>query len=982
MWWFEFLKKEGHFDPSNNPMPVSIKEGFHVPHWNVLDYLVKISIDADKNTSEQIIDIIQKVSEQPNDNFYTWYKFIEILSNLSNEVITEKILTFIPTWFNTKFDNLLQSSSLLEKLLPKFLTETGDKSDRSKAEKLSCFIFSLKKRDIETDAEGKYYSPMHLYYLRKSLVDEKMISKIAQQCSDDLFFLFFKNLRTVLQDFPNGITAEFLTNNKQPIELKIDFEENDLNFYSSKNNELKRSAIQNFKELDYKALKENILDIIVHLGVTDLEQEKNKISLKRILFFLNNDLITISNYKSINDFENRYSNEGIKETFGLIAKYYLDEKIKQNPLDGNKILTKVFTSNAFNIPFIKKLVLYVIAENWNIGKQLFLEVLKNEKYRCIIFDNKCKNDVYYLLNKNQGKLNNDEKALILEVIENGPNSDDKEKNLDYWRLEWYSALRQNEFFKKQYEQLSQQLGIDHNHFENLGKIQYQRGSISPYSIDELIEMNGEEIIEAIHNFKDEGFQFGKPSIEGFADAIGKAVESNPQKFSDEIFVYKSLDTLFVYQIIYAFKDAWKDGKSFNWETVLNFCLYYISEEGFNRKWHVKNKDGNYSKLGWVIDSIAHLISEGTRNDNNAFAIELLPVAKDILLNLINYLEASSYTIEKEAILYVFNSQPGNVLRAILDYSLRKARIENEMSSHQQAIWEAEMKRVFEYSLENNIAEGYILLGYYFPQFSYLDKNWIIAKAEKFIALDDSSWVPFISGVCQSSIYYDDQLYKLFLPHFNRAVENLWLFNKHTIKGIVNTILNIYFLQNSENDKLLKDLINQSDEEVINEIINTVNYQKSYVSGLTESERDKIERKILELWSLIINKYETDNDKRDVKLGLLGWLDFFTSLNEKIVDLVLKSLKRVKENYNLYLIFEQLNLIKDNGDQEFSSKAIASILNTVEFSPHVVTFSQDHLISLVNFLYSHDLKEQANTLCNKLALIGCDFLKVTYMKNNP
>ena len=109
-----------------------VKGELQIPYWEVLEYLEKLSIQISQGKETELIDelltVIENVSKHPKDNYRTWYTFIKILSSIPNEKIPVKILHFIPVWLSGKFDTMIQTSELCDKLLPKFLNDESNDS--------------------------------------------------------------------------------------------------------------------------------------------------------------------------------------------------------------------------------------------------------------------------------------------------------------------------------------------------------------------------------------------------------------------------------------------------------------------------------------------------------------------------------------------------------------------------------------------------------------------------------------------------------------------------------------------------------------------------------------------------------------------------------------------------------------------------------------------------------------------------------------
>jgi hypothetical protein len=49
---------------------------------------------------------------------------------------------------------------------------------------------------------------------------------------------------------------------------------------------------------------------------------------------------------------------------------------------------------------------------------------------------------------------------------------------------------------------------------------------------------------------------------------------------------------------------------------------------------------------------------------------------------------------------------------------------------------------------------------------------------------------------------------------------------------------------------------------------------------------------------------------------------------------------------------------------------------------VPSFQEEDIVSIVNSLYSHGLKDEANRIANIYTMKGYEFLRAVYSKNNP
>ncbi len=203
--WFDILKLEGFFSPEKAPGPQPAdKEGFYrIPYWEVLDYLELVSQKIEEPGNEiyidKLLEIIKEVTNRHKetkeiDSYHIWSSFIRIISNFPNNKISEEIINLIPVWLDSKFDIDLQSMEIIEKLLPKLLTDNQE--DIKKAEKLIEYLTEIKKID-----EKKSFK-IDIYNLNEFF--DNNLDTIAQKCSIRLIDIFVKRIKELVSNEYDG----------------------------------------------------------------------------------------------------------------------------------------------------------------------------------------------------------------------------------------------------------------------------------------------------------------------------------------------------------------------------------------------------------------------------------------------------------------------------------------------------------------------------------------------------------------------------------------------------------------------------------------------------------------------------------------------------------------------------------------------------------------------------------------------------------
>ncbi len=998
MAWFSFLKAEGYFDPEKNPEPVKTKEGFQIPYWDALGYLEKLSIQISQGYEIELVDdllgVIKNVSENPNENNRTWYLFIKILSNIPNEKISIEILKFIPTWLTGKFDNMLQTSEITEKLLPKFLNDKPSAADIEKAELILHYLFLVEKKEIRKDIwdnqGNSYNSRLYLHFLSDKFDKGNLVPKVVKYCSSNIILELGRTIKFLLLDFPKGLNT-ILKDGDKEYKIKIYIEKENLLVLSKlKDNEVinATSTLQNWENKNETEIKLELVSILKQQNINYFPSNDDNDTFQSLNFALNMDLSSAFGLNSIRKLDDRYANEKkVVNVFSLIFRDLLDEKAKQNPREAISLLKIFCYDKKYFITFYKRIALYVICENWKSTKLLFWELLKDNDALHLFTNYKYHKEIYDLLQRNQQALDIEEKEILQNIIDKGEQdevNEKDEKHEEYWKLRWYSALKDIAPFNENYLSLSKLLNITNEHYENLGEVRIRSGSVSPIAKDDLLEKSNQEIAEYIKAFKPKD-RWEDPNISGLSDILGSAVEMHPEKFANEIELYQDLAYIYSYRMINGFSDAWKKQNTFNWEKVLRFCLHILkSKKFYSGDLKTENDTWNATE-DWVVGSIAYLITNGLQNDKNSFEIRLLPFAKEIVQILVTNLKLVD-DLPKTDIdypTYSFNSTAGKCLRALLDYSLHRAR--NLFKYEDNGKWEPEIQSLFEGAMQKGIIDVNILEGMYFEQFYFLDKDWITDQVKHIYKSEEREWLAFIGGFTYANPPFNEDLYTIFYPHYVKAIENNIKLKSFHNNGLVRHLTAFYFwkYETLSSKKLLFKFINLSTPDKVSDLISFIWQQENYQKSLSELDQHEFQKMILVLWKYLTDKYENSSIEEEQKnLALLtNWIVFAPELNLTYTKLILKSCQHIDKIYSTHELLENLVALKTKGSPDIAAKAIGEIISSLGFKEYISNFDQDYIKDLVAFLFAHGQNQVATEFCNKLASMHQQFfLREIYDSN--
>jgi hypothetical protein len=495
-------------------------------------------------------------------------------------------------------------------------------------------------------------------------------------------------------------------------------------------------------------------------------------------------------------------------------------------------------------------------------------------------------------------------------------------------------------------------------------------------------MTTDEIVKAIFEFRTTD-RLNGPTVEGFAKAIQTAIETKPNKFLDEIERYTNVPYIYAYSMLRGLQEAWKNNIKFDWNNALTFCDQYIDQGDFRSGKLKVNDDGWGADHKLVVGEIGCLITAGTQKDEKAFDPEYLSFAKTLLFKLIPFLIVTDNfkSTNMDYPTYTLNSPSGKVLRALLDLSLRKARLTFEKDVSNK--WDDDTKEVFVESLSKGIIDAYILLGMYYQQFFFLDYNWTSGKFKEYYELDSKYWLATMGGLFFANPPFNKDVYLLMFPHYERAIiENIDVKN-FPDQGIARHI-GVFYLrgyENLTNDSLVAQFVKTSSPENVNRLISFFRQQEQYIKQL--EDRSKYQALVIELWQFILNVYENSNEENNQKLlsHLNSLIVFVEHLDNQTSSLISRTVRFSDRGRDTHMVIASLILLKERGDAASNAVAIGDILNSLTLSEYFSTQDEKQILKLIEFLFIHSQSNSAIKFCNRLAIKGYEFHKDTFTKYN-
>ena len=500
------------------------------------------------------------------------------------------------------------------------------------------------------------------------------------------------------------------------------------------------------------------------------------------------------------------------------------------------------------------------------------------------------------------------------------------------------------------------------------------GPVKPLTVNELSKMSNTEIADYLSHYKEqEIIGLSVLTGRGLADTLSECVAANPQRLTDNLLPFQDVRNLYQSALLQGFLAAWRDKKTFDWAALLEFIRHILLSKQF---WTEQYNDG-FNYRNWVFSTAADLISEGTKDDTHAFDTQLLPLAEEILLLLIDKAQQSVSTLDNLPT-DVLNSDRGRVFSAMVDYALRSART-NE-SEYTDCRWPYAIRSDFtkrlDRSIESSLEFSYTL-GFHLPYLSYLDEEWVRLNINHiFPQQDEDHWQAAFSGY----LLYPRVREEFYSPlkahgHYQKAL-NTHFADAEVLNGLVRHIC-IGWIEDSEtlDDKtsLIYQLIHSGNPNLLAGVV-------YFFSQRADNPSDKVKVKVIPTWRAlfqVLSENMTVGAYQEVSCPLLGWLGLVDTIDTEVLGWVKGSIEDIDKvpGYGMVLSRFIKALLKHAPK---TSEAVGEIY--LKIPQRIIWDLQveaDDIKETVQILYNKGHKDIADEICNQFGSAGVDFLRNVY-----
>lgn len=934
--WLKILKEDECFDPDQNPAPQEDPNQlgeFYTPTWHALEYVARVALHPD-SLVDILVDIVNDIIASAGDyrkrinNKWTDWQTIKIIGAFPTDQIRCRHIAFMGITLKSKYRSGLVDQEISQTILPKLL-EAG-------AKELTLILLKV--------------------MFDSKVVEDKCDAKITEAAKESTLDL----LRAMFG--AESVNHEIIT---------------DVETYEPKSVNREITYMQEHCLRDaFKEHRESIAKLCgVKAANIAIEQIKNLIA------------EGVTSFERIQLVRTAPSNT-LHESYAELLVGFVSYVLRfAEPTTIAQML-----EDLLQVPqtIIRRITIAAVTYHYSDLKRMFWQWRGNPLEEVSL-----KPELYQLIQTNCTEFKECEIEQILDWIELAQytaifakDDETRSKAAAYRKREWISALLEtgNENVIAAYEKYKK---INPAKIENpgsLSNIEIWAGSTSPLTVERMSAMSNVQIAKYLANFKEPEIVIRKsdPTEEGLAKTLNECVTATPQRFTDNLQPFQDVRNFYQNWLLHGFLAAWRDKKEFDWAALLE----YIRQLLLSKRFWTEQHTAGYNYRQWTLVAIAELITSGTENDERAFDAQLLPLAEQVLLVLVEKVEPSDLSFVNRS-LDILSSDRSKVFSAVINYALRFAFINDTTQRNcrwPQAIREDLTKRLNS-SVEPS-SEFYYTLGAYLPDLSYLDEEWVVDNLPYiFPQQDELRWQAAFSGYLLYPQIYE-YLYSLLKTHghYQKAIDTNFA-DDEVIEALVAHIC-IGWVQDWEilNDdtSLIYQLINGGTPGYFSAIVHFFLEQSDKLEESDKPEKvkayEQVKAKIKPAWNVLFEKLSKNSELveyQEVLGPLSGWLGLIDTIDVKVLNWVKVSIRYINKPSNYYLTISRLiKALLEHVSK--TPRAMAEIY--LQIPQCVLTdlqMEEDDIKKTVRILYNRKYTDVADNICEQFGKAGVYFLRPIY-----
>ena len=571
--------------------------------------------------------------------------------------------------------------------------------------------------------------------------------------------------------------------------------------------------------------------------------------------------------------------------------------------DHNPTKASEYVLSLLDCPFqlIKRVSIFAIERKFSFFKSKVDLVLSSE-----YFQDNYRHETWNLLHQHFIDFNPIQKSKVIEIIQGLKSVRDNGKSEDgstaYKRVIWLSSIKDcNSEACELYNKYTNITGVEPEHPDFSSYISFTwMEDKAPFSIEHLMSLNIDDLADTLNNYEDPG-QFSEINLEGLVKVFKDVAKTKAHEYYIELDKFLKCDFAFVYPLLESYRELWNEKKSLPWDDVwihiIESYLELLNQVDFWTEAKSSGKNPFVANRNSVLNAICKLVEDGTRSDDHAFNPNLLPKAKQILVNILDNQPGTKFRPQCDAVIESLSSARGQCLQALINHSLYYCRIMKNENLEQawgqyKDIYNAELKRA-----DQGEIEFITLSAMYIQNFIFMSKEWVEENLPNIFDVSKyNKWLCAIQGYANSNII-GKTLYSYLKEKgcFLKALDDNNLQDRVKEK-FVQYIVTTYLLGDediNDSESLIAKLINRRINEEIHQFI-------WYIWASNKKVDNEIKDKIFELWARLLEVIDFSNiDGKKLASLLCNWIVYIDEINTKTELYLLKIAPFVDVEHNTH-----------------------------------------------------------------------------------
>ena len=601
--------------------------------------------------------------------------------------------------------------------------------------------------------------------------------------------------------------------------------------------------------------------------------------------------------------EEHEQNGSINGTDDVIVAAYRDCLL--GFVDGNAEAAKTYLRSLLNGKYqtLKRVAIHVLDRRFIDLKELYDIVIASQ-----YFHDNYRYELWHLLNNHFAEMAEDDQKRVVDIIEKIVVSDEDEKENEkataYKRSIWLSAIKNyGDKINRLYAKYTSITAVEPDHpdlssYMTSGWVDHK----SPVPIETLLSLDNKTLAETINGYRDSGrSRFDEPGIEGLAKSFKEVVKTRAGEIYRELKLYTESDLAFVYVLLGAYRDLWRDNKELPWNDVwphlLDFCLILVKKDQFWSDESSRERPSFVANRHSIVGEFGSLIEDGTKTDDHAFDRSLLPIAKEILLIMLGRQRGEVFKLDSDAVLVAINSPRGKCLEALINMTLRSCRLENKELGNHDNVWK-DYKAIYDAELRGGSRGEYefvTLAAMYLPNIGYMSHEWLQTHLSSiFDKSDYKGWLCAMQGYIHVGVVYET--YYSYLKTSGDLLKALDDDNlkKQVTERIIQNIVVAYinnFEDLTQQDSLILALLRRNRIDELQQLV-------WFIWTLRDKTDGKLREKIYELWPRLLELIDVNvKEGRLLASSLCHWAAFVSRIDPTVESWLLKIAPYADENHN-------------------------------------------------------------------------------------